>query len=490
MKIFKKIRALLSVALCLCMVAVSVGSAVAAVENERFQFDYATYYGTPTFNVFTGDDQTTTAGGWGYLSWLKTGSAGSETYYPITPDSTGECTVNGANAKITITADCSIDNAIQVSYTVTNLSSSQPLTFSLGSVGQMGSYSSHTGTITPLVSNKGLQLSVPHEKLYLWLDGSEVSGFNYCQASVAGDVDDVKAFLREKAFASGDNTGTLTVSSSANYAIVSWHWDDTVPAGGAKTYSVMFYYGKASTYSNNVFKNEIYLTSRPNDTAAYTVYVNGTQLDSSQFEITTESNKAFYLKISDASIVDGNSKITVEVTMDDGSTKTLAVLNNLEKPAKPAKATISFSYVDQDGAAVPGLSRGAVELSGGPHDMAQYALTAPEGYTYQGVEPAQVTVGDDGKANATTVVFTYAKNQVNPDPNEPVDPNTPSGNTGGNAGGNEGENANSTIAEGADAAPASVPKTGDSFPLSLYLVMLLCSVSLWMIARRRMRKSC
>ena len=74
----------------------------------------------------------------------------------------------------------------------------------------------------------------------------------------------------------------------------------------------------------------------------------------------------------------------------------------------PAEASVGFSFVDQNGDAVPGLDSYTQTLSEGTYDTTDFVAAAPRGYSYSHPSDAAIVVDAEG-AHPDAVTFHYTK---------------------------------------------------------------------------------
>ena len=98
----------------------------------------------------------------------------------------------------------------------------------------------------------------------------------------------------------------------------------------------------------------------------------------------------------------------VEISQDGVATPDEVTFVYKAKEAPKLPATVTFHYVDENGAQIAGDRVEELAASAEPYSSAAYAMEAPEGYAYVGVNPESFNV--DGSEGATVeVTFTYRR---------------------------------------------------------------------------------
>ena len=100
----------------------------------------------------------------------------------------------------------------------------------------------------------------------------------------------------------------------------------------------------------------------------------------------------------------------VEISQDGVATPGEVTFVYKAKEAPKSPATVTFRYVDENGAPLASDRVEQLNAADEPYTSSAYAMEAPEGYAYVGADPEFIYV-DGGEGLSIEVVFTYAKKQ-------------------------------------------------------------------------------
>ena len=259
-------KSLLVFILCLVLVCVQTIPAAALAEVNTPSSKYTVSNGIMAFGYgfehngvagnfdikgFYGDKwKRTTFSDYGYETYLKTSSGTTRVIA-----SKDGVTVGGLNIKITAKNLVEPATALKIIYTVQNPNDSEDITFSLGTGTDVKIGFDDYARITMIGNKNGLKMVSGHS--------DDCVNDAYAQFSFFGSgydgVTDVTNF-----WYGGYDSGTYTwygneskavfynsdQSYESDYAYdsaMSWHWDDTLPAGETKVYSVLIAIGESGS---------------------------------------------------------------------------------------------------------------------------------------------------------------------------------------------------------------------------------------------------